>query len=237
MVKNNKYTIICMDPSPSSIEHAVLENWRGKYWRVGSTCCHSVLSDRSLWTQRQQGTGSSSATRSPGRAWTVGTWPKTKQTMISLCCPGKSIRSGTGSFTFKHIPPLCHSSLSGCICPRSDGQPSPTPSAPNSESQWGCDNEGPTWAAPRRTRHSSGLCLLPLYRCEKNINKLFARKVHRWLSQCEFDQNHLVFEDGIVSQMMDEWNQKLLRDSFTPNWEDWPQDILRTNVSLWQREF
>lgn len=66
----------------------------------------------------------------------------------------------------QYVPPLCNSSLSGCIGPGSDGQPSPTPSAPNSGSRWGCDSEGPTWAAPGRTPHSSGLGLLPLYKGE-----------------------------------------------------------------------
>lgn len=163
-----------MYPSPSSAEHAVWENWRGKYWRVGSTCYHPVLSDRPLWTRRLLGTGSSSATRSPGTAWTVGTWQRQQRETNNKNrkCLGKSIRSGTGLYTVRQIPPLCHFSLSGCICPRSDGQPSPTPSAPKSESQWGCDNEGPTWAAPGRTLHSSGLCLLPLYGCKKKEKKV-----------------------------------------------------------------
>ena len=148
-----------MFSSPSSAELAVWENWRGKYWIMGSTCYHSVLSDRLLWTRTLLGIGSSSATRSPGRVWTEGTRTKEEKRNNGF---DRSILTNTGLFAIRQIPPLCHSSSSGCICPRSDGQPSPTPSAPNPESRWRCDNEDPAWAAPRRTRHSRGLGLLPL---------------------------------------------------------------------------
>lgn len=143
-------------------------NWTGKYWTVGSTCCHSVLSDRSLWTQTLLGTGSSSATRSPGTIETVGTLPiKTKRNRDAGSRGVKShfLNSWINLNYINKVPPPCHFSSSGCICPRSDGQPSPTPSAPNSESQWGCDSEGPTWAALMRILHSLGLGLPLLCKC------------------------------------------------------------------------